>query len=90
MFSFIEELQQKPENERRRIHLAVTVAITAVVIAVWATTLLDTGKREVIIDHRNTSPVGRVADMVSGAFIAVGEQVIKFGDRVVEIRDELF
>lgn len=90
MLSFIEELQKKPEHERRRIHIATTISLTLIIVAVWFTTFFDTGHREVIVDHRGNSPISRMTGSVGDAAGRVGGFFSDIGDFVVKVRDNWF
>ncbi len=39
MFQYFENLRKKPEGERRRVVLVISLSITLIIAAIWATTL---------------------------------------------------
>lgn len=78
MFEYIEKLRNRPEKSKKRIAFLGAFSVTAVIIAVWATTLypdfIDSENRQEAAASKGPSPVGSFLQSFSDGFGAIGEQ----------------
>ncbi len=79
MFQFIEQLQKKPEREKRTIALGLAGGITGVIVILWlmGTTLYAPAPQDAARATEENGPVGGIVESV-GAFFddtwrAIGE-----------------
>lgn len=92
LFHHIEEMQKRPEHERRIVHIALTTGLMSLVLGVWVlsrATLLQSPDTA-LANEATESPFSSILGNVRSAFSSVNEEVHIAIDGVVQLRDERF
>lgn len=77
MFHFIEKLQNKPEHERRRLILPITIITFIAIVSVWVVILgfQFAYDKEYSNTHEEISPFANVIDIFSGVIQEIGGDI---------------